>query len=259
VAETEPLPAKSAVLGSGSRQVSDHLRLAVSHRQLLEARRRFLDAGFVKVGFLVSAGVKAEMAADAETLIAEHGVRRDLTFPETGGTPRRMRNVRRQDIGEHSKVLPAVYSSTALRGALSEIAGDTVFECPYEPEQYVITELTAAGDTHGWHWDDYSFALVWVIDCPPVEHGGFVQCVPKTTWNKADPQLHRQFINHPIYSMELHRGDLYLMRTDTTLHRVYPVSGGRRLIVNMAYASQRDLDKDLSHETMDNLWAPEDA
>ena len=120
MAETKPLPAKSAVLGSGSRQVSDHLRLAVSRCQLLEARRRFLDAGFVKVGFLVPAGVKAEMAADVETLIAEHGVRRNLTFPETGGTPRRMRNVRRRDINQHGRVVPAVYSSTALRAALSE-------------------------------------------------------------------------------------------------------------------------------------------
>lgn len=90
----------------------------------------------------------------------------------------------RRDISEHGRVVPVVYSSTALRGAPSEIADDTVFECPYEPEQYVITELTAVGDTHGWHWDDYSFALVWVIDCPPVEHGGFVQCVRKRRGTK---------------------------------------------------------------------------
>ena len=45
------------------------------------------------------------------------------------------------------------------------------------------------------------------------------------------------------------------MRTDTTMHRVYPITGGRRLIVNMAFAASRDLDRPMTHETMDNLWA----
>ena len=31
-------------------------------------------------------------------------------------------------------------------------------------------------------------------------------------------------------------------------------TGGRRVIVNMAYASRTDLTKQISHETMDNLW-----
>jgi hypothetical protein len=62
---------------------------------------------------------------------------------------------------------------------------------PYEPEQFVITALDQDGDTHGWHWDDYSFALVWIIDCPPVAYGGFVQCVPHTEWDKNDPRLHK--------------------------------------------------------------------
>ena len=44
------------------------------------------------------------------------------------------------------------------------------------------------------------------------------------------------------------------MRTDTTLHRVYPVTSGRRVIVNMGYAARGDLTKQISHETMDNLW-----
>ncbi|MFF3227097.1 hypothetical protein ACFYV7_30170 [Nocardia suismassiliense] len=195
------------------------------------------------------------MRSEAETLITHHGIRRDLTLSATGHTARRMRNVRRREINKYSTAVPAVYSCTELRGMLGQITGEAVLECPYQPEQYVITELSADGDTHGWHWDDYSFALVWIIECPPLADGGFVQCVPHTTWNKADPQLHRQFIDNPIYSHELLPGDLYLMRTDTGLHRVYPIRSGRRLIINMAYASQTDLNKQISHETMDTLWA----
>lgn len=93
-----------------------------------------------------------------------------------------------------------------------------------------------------------------MIDCPPVAHGGFVQYVPHTEWNKNDPGLQQWFVTRPIYSIELIPGDLYLMRTDTTLHRVYPITGGRRLIVNMGYASCGDLTKQISHETMDSLW-----
>jgi hypothetical protein len=45
------------------------------------------------------------------------------------------------------------------------------------------------------------------------------------------------------------------MRTDTTLHRVYPVTAGLRLIVNMAYGSHGDLTKQINYGTMDTLWS----
>ncbi|MFD5751738.1 ArpA protein [Streptomyces sp. NPDC127033] len=234
--------------------LSEHLINGIEEEQWARSRRDFLTHGFAKVPFLAPEDTKNAIAGEIETLIAAHGVRREMSFKETGGTPRLMRNVRHQEISEHGSVIPAVYRSTDFREALSRIAGEPVFECPYEPEQYVITELRQSGDTHGWHWDDYSFAVVWVVACPPVEHGGFVQCVPRTHWNKDDPQLHRQFIEQPIHSFALRPGDLYVLRTDTTLHRVYPLTQGRRLIINMGYASRADLCRTISHETMDNLW-----
>jgi len=231
-----------------------HLSMIIDAGELGAAHDTFRDRGFLEAGFLAPAGVKAGVAAEAETLISAHGVRRDVTFAETGYTARHMRNVRRRDIQLHGTVVPTLYSSAVLAGVLSSIAGCEVVRCPYEPEQYVITELAGHGDTHRWHWDDYSLALVWIIACPPVSDGGFVQYVPNTTWNKADPQLHRQFIEHPIYSAELRAGDLYLMRTNTVLHRVYPIQAGRRLILNMAYAAPGDLARRITHDTMDTLW-----
>ncbi|WP_194832865.1 hypothetical protein [Nocardia sp. XZ_19_369] len=224
--------------------------------ELVRASREFRESGFTTIGFLAPDTVKAAVRAEAEALITAHGIRRELRLAETGHTPRRMRNTRRSEIHRHGTVIPALYESEELRHAVAAIAGEPVLRCPYEPEQFVITELTASGDTHGWHWDDYSFALVWVLDCPPVEEGGFVQYVPNTVWNKENPRLHSQFIGRSIISAELRPDDLYLMRTDTSLHRVYPLRSGRRLILNMAYAAHRDLDKTLSHETMDTLWAP---
>ncbi|MEU1332933.1 ArpA protein [Streptomyces sp. NPDC005865] len=241
-------------IGGLVQSLSEHLVRNVEEHLLEGARRDFLQRGFTTLPFLAPDEVKSAVADESESLVETHGVRRGMSFKETGHTPRQMRNVRHREISEHGTVIPEVYAAPDLLAALTRVAGEPVLPCPYEPERYVITELEQSGDTHGWHWDDYSFALVWVVACPPAEHGGFVQCVPRTYWNKQDPQLHRQFIAQPIHSFELRPGDLYLMRTDTTLHRVYPLSRGRRLIINMGYASQADLHKPISHETMDGLW-----
>ncbi|MGW0505774.1 HalD/BesD family halogenase [Micromonospora sp. NPDC003241] len=227
----------------------------VSSEQLTEAREHLAKYGFTKVSFVVPEELKETVATEVLNLVGEAGVRRDLRFAATGNTLRRMRNVRRDEVAERSTVIPAVYESEALLALLSKVAGEAVLPCPYEPEQYVITRLEESGDTHGWHWDDYAFALVWIIECPAVEHGGFVQCVPGTTWNKENPEIHRAFLAGPTYSASFVPGDLYLMRTDTTLHRVYPITGGVRTIINMGYAATTDLDRHISHETMDALWA----
>ena len=199
--------------------------------------------------------VKTAVGDEVNRLLEVGGIRRELSFQETDHTPRRMRNVRRAEIAALGSVIPRIYRSERILQAMAAVAGEAVHPCPYEPEQYVITCLEKDGDTHGWHWDDYSFALVWVIETPPVHFGGFVQCVPGTTWDKKNPRINGTLVNHPIYSVELAPGDLYLMRTDTTLHRVYPVTGGTRKIINMGYASTRNLTMEMSHETMDGLWA----
>ena len=235
-------------------QLEKHIAALAEGAHLAEARQEFLERGAVRVPFLVPDSVKRLMAVEVEELITAHGCRRELIFSETGNTERRMRNVRCDQIKSFGSIIPALYCVPALREGLATIAGETILECPYEPEQFVITALDQDGDTHGWHWDDYSFALVWIIDCPPVAYGGFVQCVPHTEWDKNDPRLHKWFVARPIHSIELVPGDLYLMRTNTTLHRVYPITGGRRVIVNMGYASRGDLTKQISHETMNNLW-----
>jgi hypothetical protein len=235
-------------------QLEKHLIGLPERACLDEARRQFEERGVVRVSFLAPTAIKELLAIEVEELVTSHARRHNLTFPETGDTMRCMRNVRRAQIKHSGSIIPALYSVPALREVLATIAGEEVLECPYEPEQFVITALEQPGDTHGWHWDDYSFALVWVIDCPPLTEGGFVQYVPRTAWDKNNPQLHRWFVTRPIYSIELVPGDMYLMRTDTTMHRVYPITGGRRLIINMGYASQNDLIKQISHETMDNLW-----
>jgi hypothetical protein len=218
------------------------------------SRRDFLETGLGLAPFLLPDEAKKLISVEVDLLVDERSAYRNMQLRETGNSWRRMRNVGATDIKRHDGWIAALYNSPAFRKALSRVAGEPVLECPYEPERYVITRLERAGDTHGWHWDDYSFGVVFVVECPPVKSGGFVQCVPGTRWDKKNPQVFQKIIDYPIRSYALRTGDLYLLRTDTTMHQVHPILEGRRTIVNFAYAAHRDATKNITHETMEELF-----
>lgn len=235
--------------------VDQHIRSTVNSKQLQISRESFLERGFALVSYLIPDDVKRLVAREVEELLNEQSVRRDLRIPQTDDTPRFMRNVAADDIRSRNGAIVELYGCDAFRNALTEVASEPVLECPYEPEHYVITHLDRPGDTHGWHWDDYSFGVIFVLESPAPEKGGFVQTVPNTRWNKSDPAVFRKIIANPIYSYELKPHDIYLLRTDTTLHRVHPLeSDARRTIINFAYAGARDYDKEIAHETMEDLF-----
>lgn len=227
-----------------------HVENDMSPLAVEAARRQFSYLGHAKVSFLAPPSVKEAVAEEVKAVIEAAGVRRDLEIAQTDHSPRRMRNVGQADVVEFSTFIPQLYATEPVLQAMSAVAGEPVHPCPWEPEQYIITCLEKNGDTHGWHWDDYTYALVWVVEAPPVSHGGFVQCVPGTRWNKENPEVNRYLVSRPIYSLELFPGDIYLMKTNTTMHRVHPVKGGRRQIINMSYASTSDLSLQVDHETM---------
>ncbi|WP_228539457.1 hypothetical protein [Nocardia sp. XZ_19_385] len=247
---------KDADISAALGELRGHVTRVWSPDRIEAVCRVFSADGHVKLPELVPPGVKRIVADEVDDLIAAEGVRRELAFAETGFTPRRMRNVTREAIAARAPFIPRLYGDPALLAVLSAVAGEPVLRCPYEPEQFLITCLERDGDTHGWHWDDYSFALVWVIDTPHADSGGFVECVPKTLWDRNDPRIDDFLERGPVHRIDLAPGDLYLMRTDTTLHRVAPISSGIRKIVNMGYASSRDVAcPPVSHETMDRLWS----
>jgi hypothetical protein len=220
-----------------------------------DIRQNLAHRGYAVVSKMVPACIRSAVADEALQLVEEVGVRRDLMIEETGFTPRRMRNVTRAQIVERGSVIQQVYESSWMAGMLAEVVGEALYPCPYEPEQFVVTRLERASDTHGWHWDDYGFALVWVAECPPPVDGGYVECVPNTTWDKQRPGIDELLRDRPVYTLAAGGGGVYLMRTDTTLHRVHPIRRGRRTIVNMAFATAGELCIPVSHETMDTLWS----
>jgi hypothetical protein len=243
-------------LASLDDQLRTHLA-GYSAESFSQIRRDFEENGLVVIPQVLPESIKQLIADEATLLVDTRSVRRDLQLKETSFSYRKMRNVAADEIRAHDGWIRAVYHSMAWRETLSWVVGEPVRTCPYPPEEYIINRLESTGDTHGWHWDDYSLAVLFVVECPPLELGGFVQTVAGTSWDKADPRVFQTLVEHPIRSHFLNPGDIYVLRSDTTLHQVHPLRGGRRTIVNMTFAADRDLEREISHETMEELFRVE--
>jgi L-lysine 4-chlorinase len=207
-----------------------------------QLRSLFHREGFVKVPDIVPDDVRESIRKEALGLLDDNAERRDLRLATTGNTKRAMSVVRSEVIAT-APFISSLYRSAALTSILADIAGEALYPCPVKDEEFLITRQERAADTHGWHWGDFSFALIWLVIAPPVAHGGMLQCVPHTEWNKADPRIHEYLCEYPIRTYGFVTGDIYFLRTDTTLHRTVPlVQDSTRVILNMTWASRKDLD-----------------
>ncbi|MFJ9469544.1 HalD/BesD family halogenase [Streptomyces caniferus] len=210
---------------------------------------RFFHKGVVKFdesARLVPAEIMTAVQAEADRLIDAHKERRDLLLRTTGNTPRKMSVVKSEDI-EQSELIRTIATSESFLGFLGRIAREPIIPQVSTDERYLITHQEFKADTHGWHWGDYSFALIWALRMPPISCGGMLQAVPHTHWDKSNPRINETLCERQIDTHGLVSGDLYLQRTDTTLHRTVPLTedGAARTILNMTWAGERDLDKPL--------------
>jgi hypothetical protein len=222
-----------------------------------EKQRHFIAHSIVELSEFFSNEIKAELLSNLEDLFSVHGVRRDFKMKATGNTSRQMTNVESQFLHQNDRIT-SLYNDTKLKSLLCEIVGEEIYSCPYKPERIVATKLHKKGDTHGWHWDDYSLALVFILKAPRPDAGGILQCVPHTRWDKKSPNIISYFLTDNIRSYYFSAGSIYLMQTKTTLHRVYPLlhEGDERMILNFAYATKNELDSQIDHETVEALWNP---
>jgi hypothetical protein len=189
-------------------------------------------------------------------LLSEHARRIDIHIQETGGSPRKMRTVGAAQISRDSVLIPAIYNSASLKDVLGQVAEAEVLPCPWDEEKYVIIRQDQQGDTHGWHWGDFSFTVIWIIQAPSPEIGGMLQCIPHTNWDKQNPQVQDYLLANPIRTYANATGDLYFLRSDTTLHRTTPLtSDTTRIILNTCWASAADAKKAVTHETMNAMFS----
>ncbi|MGP0024342.1 MAG: hypothetical protein ACLPKE_13440 [Streptosporangiaceae bacterium] len=216
-------------------------------------RADFLNHGITILRDIVPDAIRYKISADVYTLLQQHAERRDLLLETTDKTPRFMSVVRSETIASSDLSIPNLYQAAPLMSMLAEIADEGIFACPSSDEEFLITRQERRGDTHGWHWGDFSFALIWLIEMPPPECGGMLQCVPRTAWDKSNPQIANYLRDNQVDSYSFRSGDIYLLRTDTTLHRTVPLNRDcTRIILNMTYASASDLSKKLNDD--DRWW-----
>lgn len=174
---------------------------------------------------------------------------------ESGGTPRRFTALARDVIARGSSIIPAVFESSALRAALEEIVDEKVLPVPYEPEQYIATRLHEAGDVHGWHWDDYTWALVWIFKTPDEDNGGSLEYVKDVPWDPKDRRVEEFVAAGPVRRRHPAAGSAYLLKAGTALHRVSPLSyAAERMMVCFSFASVADLDGERGHESIQALF-----
>jgi hypothetical protein len=241
--------------GDVSRLVSNHLTKGPLAQSLDELRSAFKRDEYVELRRFMPPSLFDAVKRDVDYLLDTRGKRRDLLIPSTGNTPRKYTNVGRNDVKDCSLYIPQIYHSEALRKFLSAIVDEPLWSVPFLPEEYLISRLHRKGDEHGWHWDDYGYALVWAFRMPPDEGGGSLEYVRGTKWNKDDPRIEEHLngavpeVRHPGVNCA------YLLRTDTSMHRVAPLRADyERVIVCYSFATDGDLKNPISHETMELMY-----
>lgn len=236
--------------------LATHLGDAQRSAAIPSLRAQFRDEAYVELDDLIPPSLRALLRAETTALLDAHARRRDLRIAATGQTPRRYALLSYEAIMRHGTLAPAIYASPALQAFLGAIAAASVVPVPYAPERIIATRLERAGDSHGWHWDDYPYALVWVLRAPPPAAGGGVEFVPGTVWDKRDPQVARYLRERPVVRRSPRPGVAYLLRADTTLHRVAPLAeSGLREVLTFSYADADDARRDVTHETLEALLA----
>lgn len=217
-------------------------------------RARFAREGFVELTAAIPGDVRARITAEVTSALDAHAVRRDVRIAVTGESPRRYRVVGRDTLAATCPATASFYRSASLLALLSEIAGVAIVPAPYEPEELIATRLEAAGDTHGWHWDDYGFALVWVLRAPPACDGAVLEFVTGVPWCKAAPRVDAILGEREPLRAYVATGTVYLLRADTTLHRVAPLRrDARRDALCFSYAAADERSREVSHETLDAI------
>jgi len=187
----------------------------------------------------------------------KYGKRKDFISVHGGKTPRNMFTVSNANIDLAGTIITDFYNDPIQCELLSKLGKEKVSCIPFDNEKYVINGLGKENDTHGWHFDDYSYALVLIIKTPPIGCGGCVEYVPNSnnTTQRADfENIDDIFRDRVVNRRWFPNKTMYLMKSLTTLHRVTPiVSDYDRLSLAMAYGNVSD-NNVKSHTSVFDLY-----
>ncbi len=198
-------------------------------RQVL--RSDFLRDDYVALPqFLSSRGL--DLLASEIDALREIATRREFEMACMENSPRRMSTLGGHKIIEASVLIPDLYEDDYLMRLLEDISGGPVFPVADPVERHVANFLDQSRDTHGAHFDDYPIALVTCIEAPEQpDWGGLLEYLPNArSLGELGVGPVRRAFHRP--------GDSYLLRADTSAHRVTPLlTASRRTTLNFAYAT----------------------
>ncbi|HSY16330.1 MAG TPA: hypothetical protein VK816_10105 [Jatrophihabitantaceae bacterium] len=235
--------------------IDRHLSSAEMRSRLPEFRASYARYDYVEIDEFMPADIWRHALDELEELFESRSQRRDVLIPQSANTPRRYSNVDRDSLAAGSVVIPEIFRSTALYQLLESIVGEQVLPVPYLPEEFIASRLSSAGDVHGWHWDDYTWALVWIFRMPAEQDGGQLEYVSRVPWNRDDPQIERLVARGPLVRRRPRVCSAYLLKADTALHRVAPLKrDAERMIVCYSFAAETDLAREVDHSSMAALY-----
>ncbi|WP_321884041.1 HalD/BesD family halogenase [Burkholderia cepacia] len=205
-------------------------------------------------GFLPTA-LENAMAEEANELLRLHGRRVNVHVKSTGNTPRKYVSVSRNDVFAHAPLITQFYSIPELTQFITALTGSDVITAPYEPEQIVVNQMNEVGDTHGWHWDDYSYSLVLMLEAPARENGAQVEFVDGTSWDKKSAQVQHYLGTMKVQSLNLVAGSAYLLLGKRVMHRVSPlVEADTRKIICFTFAKEEERFVAMDHGSMEAIY-----
>jgi len=219
-------------------------------RDFFWEQHRFARDGYLKINHLIDPEVRNQISVDVKHLLENFSKRRDFLIESTGNTPRYLSNVPQESIEAHGRYIPRAYRSRYLISLISHIVKEEIIPTPWKWDNFIINSQHKSGDTHGWHWGDYPYTIIWIVEAPALEAGGLLECVPHTNWDKQNPRVENLLVENKIDSYFHVTGDVYLLKADTTLHRVKPLTQDvTRIILNTTWERARDKDRKVEHET----------
>ncbi|WP_052230593.1 hypothetical protein [Streptomyces sp. CT34] len=195
-------------------------------------RGRFAADGYLPLPGLIRPDLLRALHDETRRL-EKLAIRRDFAMESMADSPRRMTILGGQIIAAESALIPRLYGDAELIGLIGRIAQLPTVPVRDPVERYVLNILHREGDTHGAHTDDYPLALVLFVEAPLDREGdGLLEYVRHTT------DLHA-WGTRAVRCAHHCPGDAYLLRSDTTAHRVTPLNrpGLRRTVLNFAYTT----------------------
>ena len=237
------------------RALSKHFSETFHPEKLEVLKDEFAKKRFVELKNFFPQPLSGKLHDSLSDLMEHKAVSRRLHIPTTENTPRYYKNANNVVLKNEMPVVDEIYHSPSLRKLVADIAQEPIHSVPYKPEEYVASQLQHAGDTHGWHWDDYAYALVYIAKNPPVAHGGSLNYIKDTSWDRTKPSISSILASSQYLEKHPDSGSAYLLRSDTCLHRVAPLNiDSKRMVVTFSYADTADLSKTASHETMELMY-----